>query len=232
MRPSAQRPRAQSLDLCADSPNRQPLGVCWLSRVALLCFVFACFFQPSARPQVKEVRRVLIFYELGLSSPGVDLVDEGIQKALQNSPYQIQLYREYLETTLFPAPATQQEFRQWYVHKYRDIKPDLIIAGGPSPLRFLLDSHEGFFSGIPIVFCGTSEERAKHPQLDSHFTGIWETFEAAKTLEVALLLQPGTKHAVVIGGATETDRDLMILVKEALRGYESRLDITYLTDFT
>jgi PAS domain S-box-containing protein len=232
MRPSAQRPRPQFGGPLRGLPNRQPLGVCWLSRVALLCFVFACFFQPIARPQVKEVRRVLIFYELGLSSPGVDLVDEGIRKALQNSPYQIELYREYLETTLFPAPATQQEFRQWYVHKYRDIKPDLIVAAGPSPLRFLLDSHEKSFSGIPIVFCGTSEEQAGHPHLDSHFTGIWETFEVAKTLEVALLLQPGTKHAVVIGGTTATDRDLMILVKGALRGYESRLDITYLTDFT
>jgi PAS domain S-box-containing protein len=232
MRPSAQRPRPQLVDLCADSPNRQPHGVCWLSRVAPLCLVFACFFQPIARPQVKEVRRILIFYELGLSSPAVDLIDEGIRKALQNSPYQIELYRDYLETTLFPAPATQQEFRQWYVHKYRDLKPDLIVTAGPSPLRFLLDSHEKSFSGIPIVFCGTSEELAKHPQLDSHFTGIWETFEAAKTLEVALLLQPGTKHVVVIGGTTAVDRDFMILVKQDLRGYESRLDITYLRDFT
>lgn len=110
MRRSAQRPRAQSVDLCANSPIRQPLGVCWLSRVALLCFVFACFFQPIARPQVKEVRRVLIFYELGLSSPGVDLVDEGIRKALQNSPYQIELYREYLETTLFPLQPLSRNF--------------------------------------------------------------------------------------------------------------------------
>jgi PAS domain S-box-containing protein len=215
-----------------NSPNRQPLWACRLNRAVLALFALGCLFQPIARAQVKEVRRVLIFYELGLSSPGVELVDEGIRKALQNSPYQIELYREYLETTLFPASATQQEFRQWYIHKYRHLKPDLIIAAGPSPLRFMLDSHEKFFSGIPIVFCGTSQEQTEHPQLDSHFTGIWETFQVAKTLEVALLLQPGTKRAVVIGGTTAFDRQLTILVKKALRGYESRLDITYLTDFT
>jgi PAS domain S-box-containing protein len=233
MQPSAQRPRAQLVGLCTDSSNRHPLGVCCLSRVAVLCFSFTCFFQPIARPQqVKEVRRVLIFYELGLSSPAVDLVDEGIRETLQNSPYQIELYREYLETTLFPAPATQQEFRQWYLYKYRDIKPDLIISAGPSPLRFLLDSHEKYFNGVPIVFCGTSEEQADHPQLDSHFTGIWEKFEVAKTLEAAMLLQPGTKHVVVIGGATSLDRHLEALVKGELRGYESKLEITYLTDLT
>ena len=198
----------------------------------LALFALSCLFQPIARAQVKEIRRVLIFYELGLSSPGVELVDQGIRDALVSSPYQIELYREYLETTLFPDPDTQQEFRQWYIHKYRDLKPDLIIAAGPSPLRFMLDSHEKFFSGIPIVFCGSSQEQAEHPQLDSHFTGIWEKFETTKTLEAAMLLQPGTKHVVVIGGATSFDRHLEAMVKGKLGSYESKLEITYLTDLT
>lgn len=190
------------------------------------------FLHGPASAQVKEIRRVLIFYELGLSSPGVTLVDQGIRAALQNTPYQIELYREYLETTLFPDPKSQQEFRQWYVHKYRDRKPDLIIAAGPSPLRFLIDSHEKVFSAIPIVFCGTSEDLADNPQLDSNFTGVWEKFEPAKTLGVALLLQPGTKHVVVIGGTTSIDRHLESLVKNDLEGYKSNLDITYLVDLT
>jgi signal transduction histidine kinase/ABC-type uncharacterized transport system substrate-binding protein len=219
-------------DCGAGSPNGQPFGACWLNRTVLVLFALGCLFQPVARGQVKEVRRVLIFYELGLSSPGVELVDQGIRNALASSPYQIELYREYLETTLFPDPNTQQEFRQWYIHKYRDVKPDLIISAGPSPLRFILDSHEKYFNGIPIVFCGTSEELANHPQLDSHFTGIWERFEAAKTLEAAMLLQPGTKHVVVIGGTTSFDRHLEALVKGKLGSYESKLEITYLTDLT
>jgi len=197
----------------------------------LLLGVFL-LLQSPAIAQVKDVRRVLIFYELGLSSPGVELVDEGIRKTLQNSPYQIELYREYLETTLFPAPATQQEFRQWYIHKYRDLKPDLVISAGPSPLRFLLDAHEKYFKGVPIVFCGTSEEQADNPHLDSHFTGVWEKFEVTKTLEAAMLLQPGTKHVVVVGGATSLDRHLEALVKGELGTYESKLEITYLTDLT
>ena len=218
-------------DFGADAPERRIPLVSWL-RVALLLLVLACLFQHSLCAQVKEVRRVLIFYELGLSSPGVELVDRSIRDALQNSTYQIELYREYLETTLFPAAAAQQEIRQWYVHKYRDIKPDLIIAAGPSPLRFLLDSHEQTFSGVPIVFCGTSEELADYPQLDSHFTGVWEKFEPAKTLRAALLLQPGTKQVVVIGGTTAMDRHLEALVKKDVANYESKFDITYLTNLT
>jgi PAS domain S-box-containing protein len=231
MQPSPQSAQEHALDFGVHAPRGGTLGVPWLRR-ALLLLALACSFQLGVSAQVKEVRRVLIFYELGLSSPGVELVDRGIRDALQNSTYQIELYREYLETTLFPDAASQQEIRQWFLHKYRDIKPDLIIAGGPSSLRFVLASHEQSFRGVPIVFCGTSEELADYPQLDSHFTGIWEKFEAAKTLVAALRLQPDTKHVVVIGGTTSLDRHLEALVQKDLVGYESKFDITYLTDLT
>ena len=71
-----------------------------------------------------------------------------LRSALTNSPYQIELYREYLETALFPDPATQQEFREWYIHKYRDRRPDLIIALGASPLKFLVESHKAILAFV------------------------------------------------------------------------------------
>jgi signal transduction histidine kinase/ABC-type uncharacterized transport system substrate-binding protein len=203
-----------------------------LSILVPLMVVAPFFLQGPALAQVKDVRRVLIFYELGLSSPGVTLVDQGIRSALEKTPYQIELYREYLDTTLFPDPGSQQEFRQWYVHKYRDRRPDLIIAAGPSPLRFLVDSHEKFFSAIPIVFCGTSQDMADNPQLDSNFTGVWEKLEPAKTLGVALRLQPKTKHVFVIGGTNPFDRHLESMVKKDLAAYQSDLDIVDLVDLT
>ena len=62
-----------------------------------------CLLWPSTgEAQLPEVRRVLVFYELGLASPAVAEIDQEIRAALDKSPYQIELYREYLETTLFP----------------------------------------------------------------------------------------------------------------------------------
>lgn len=229
MRSTSETTSAQELDFCPGSRNRKTAGA-YLDRAVLLFLALTCFFQPTACGQVKEVRRVLIFYELGLSSPGVERVDQGIRAALENSPYQIEFYREYLETTLFPAPATQREFRQWYAHKYRNRKPDLLIAAGPSPLKFLADSHDKDFVGVPVVFCTTSEELADRPKLDGHFTGVWERFEAAQTLEAALLLKPTTKHVVVVGGTSALDRQYEAAVKKDIDRYTSRLDITYMTE--
>ena len=76
--------------------------------------------------QLKEVRRVLILNVMGpLSSPGVASMDDAIVSGLQRSPYQIELYSEDLEANLFPDEASQRQFREWYIHKYRDRKPDV-----------------------------------------------------------------------------------------------------------
>src|SRR4051812_29889562 len=58
-----------------------------------------------------------------------------------------------METLLFPDPATQQEFRKFYLRKYKDRKPDVIITVGPSPLRFMQSAHESAFAGTPVIFC-------------------------------------------------------------------------------
>ncbi len=199
------------------------------ARVVVAALLLCLLPGTSATP-VRQVRRVLIFYELGLSSPAVSLLDQEIRTALENSPFQIELYREYLDTTLFPDPATQKEFGDWYIHKYRDRKPDLIITLGPSPLRYILGVHERAFGDIPIVFGGTSEQQIGYLKLDQHFTGVWEKFEPVKTLDVALGIQPGTKHVVVVGGTSSYDRSLEAIFRESLHPYEERLDITYDTD--
>ncbi len=194
--------------------------------------VGACFLltPPRAPTEVHATKRVLIFYELGVSSPAVRLVDQEIRTALQKSPYQIEFYTEYLEAILFPDAASQQEIRESFIRKYKDRKPDLIIAGGPSPIKFMVESHGRFYADTPIVFCGSTRQMADYPTLDSHFTGVWETEEPAKTLEAALKLQPGTEHVVVVGGTAPYDRHTEAIVKDSLRNYQGRLDVTYLTE--
>jgi PAS domain S-box-containing protein len=94
----------------------------------------------------------------------------------------------------------------------------------------MVDSHERFFRGVPIVFCGSTEDIADNPELDSDFTGVWERAEPAKTLEAALKLRPSIKHVVVVGGMSSYDRHLEAIVRQSLRIFEGRFEFTYLTD--
>jgi hypothetical protein len=86
-----------------------------------------------------------------------------LRGALANAPYQIGPYHGYLQTILFPDPAVQHEFREVYIHKYRDRRPDLIIAPGPSALKFLVERHEKCFRDIAIR--ATTPLRLASPQV-------------------------------------------------------------------
>jgi len=186
---------------------------------------------PHVSSQVREVRRVLIINDLNtLSSPGFALTNQAIVEGLQNSPYQIELYSENLETTLFPNEAWQYELRRWLLRKYTDRKPDVIIAVGRASIQFVVESQEKSFPGVPVVFCGSTEVVLKRLKADPHVTGVWAVAQPDKTLEIALRLQPGTKHVVVVGGVGAFDRETEAIVKKNLGSYESKFEFTSLTD--
>jgi signal transduction histidine kinase/ABC-type uncharacterized transport system substrate-binding protein len=201
------------------------------ARFTLVVIIALLSLQSLLAQQHRIVRRVLIFNDFGsISSPGIATLDRAIAAGLANSPYQIELYNENFEATLFPDEVTQHRFREWYIRKYADRKPDVIITVGPASLRFMIESHERSFPNIPVIFCGSTEEMTDQLKPDSHFTGVWGVAQPEKTLIAALHLQPETKHVVVVGGTGAFDRSLEALTKESLRKYESQFEFTYLTD--
>jgi signal transduction histidine kinase/ABC-type uncharacterized transport system substrate-binding protein len=211
---------------CARRPQQR-------ARFALVLVAVAGFLILQSLPAqpARTVRRVLIFNDFGpISSPGIAALDQAIATGLSSSPYQIELYNENLEATLFPDAASQYRFREWYIRKYADRKPDVIITVGPASLSFMIESHEKSFPDVPVIFCGTTEEMINQLKPDSHFTGVWGVAQPEKTLMAALRLQPDTKHVVVVGGTGAFDRSLEALTKESLRKYESQFEFTYLTD--
>src|SRR5258705_1724994 len=203
----------------------------WALRMFVMALLTISPLPPTAAAQVKEVRRVLVFNDFGsVSSPGIAEMDREDFDGLQKSPYQVEFYNENLEVTLFSEEASQRQVREWYIRRYSDRRPDVIITVGPASLRFMQEMHEGAFKDTPVVFCGIMEIPAG---LDnSRFTGAWSSVQTEKTMELALRLQPNTKHVVVVGGVGSLDREEEAIVRKNLRGYESRFDFTYLTDLS
>jgi PAS domain S-box-containing protein len=202
-----------------------------MPNLLLVVTVYSLLWSPALTAQSEQTRRVLVLSEIGRSSPAVALIEQELHAALdEKSPYDVEFYSEYLETTLFPDETSQNKLRNLYLRKYETRKPDLIIAAGPSAIQFMVKVHKRFFPGVPIVFCASSEEQAGRPRLDSRFTGVWMTIEAAKTLEAALRLQPGTRRVVVVGGVAPFDRRAEDIVRENLRSYQTKMEFTYLTD--
>lgn len=199
----------------------------WLCAIAVLILPSA--FSGRLAAQAKPIKRVLVLNEVGTAYPLTNLVDEGLRAGLDNAPYRIEFYREYMDTVLFPDPTVQKEIRDFYVRKYQNRRPDVIITVGPAPLKFMIEDHERAFPGVPIVFCvpnGLPDSAVP----DSDFTGVEGDVAPAATVEAALRLQPSTKHVVVIGGVGVFEQHQQALVKEQLASYKDRLDISYFTN--
>jgi signal transduction histidine kinase len=212
-------------------PGQQGLGGTrhlWVA-VAALAAIFLS--HPIAAEPTKEIRRILILNEVGPFYPGIAVINGGIQTALEDSPYRLEFYSEYMDTGLFPDPADQRQFRDFYLRKYRNSKPHVIITVGPSPLKFMQEVHQRAFPGVPIVFCLPQAGAPGAPALDPDFTGVENDVNPAKTLEIALQLRPGTKHVVVVnGGIANFDKQQLASIKQDLKAFTDHLDITYMTE--
>jgi len=201
----------------------------WLRPLILLALC-CCVLRGVAEAQVQP-KRILILYEVGTAYPGVNQIEQGLRAAFDTSHDKLEIYREYMETVLFPDLTDQERFREFYIRKYRDRRPDVIITVGPSPLKFMVETHKRVFPGVPIVFCLPTWVPSALT-LDSDFVGAVNDLAPAETVEAAVRMRPDTKHIVVVGGTSYIDVQIEGTVKEQLRPYESRFDISYLTNLT
>lgn len=200
---------------------------------ALVIVLFFLFLFPPvlAAQQAPARKNALILLEMGWSHPGVSVVtQELVSSLLVRTNFQVEFYSESLDSTVFSDESSQREMRDWLAYKYRNIKLDAIIAAGPGPVKFLANSAAILFPKVPIVFCAAPEELIRQSSLNSRFTGTWLTLEPDKTVDAALNLFPETRHIVVVSGTSGFDKGWLAVLRAGLRSFESRFDVTYLTD--
>src|ERR1700730_8871923 len=107
----------------------------------LTAFLFACLVlsRGAWADNAGENHRVLVFYLQARSTAAVALADREIRELLEKQT--TYLYADYIETTLSVDPPVQQKIREWYLQKYRDHQPDVIIGGGSTPIPFMTGAY-------------------------------------------------------------------------------------------
>ena len=181
----------------------------------------------------QETRRVLVFYEQGVATSAVALVDGQIRDVLEKqSRFHIDLNTEFMDANLFPDPASQQRLGEWYNQKYQGHQPDVIIAAGPTAVQLLAESHSKYFKNVPVVICCSFQVPTDILKGDPDFTGTWLVPQPEKTLDLALQLQPDTKQVFVVTGSLLFDRQVEAIIRRSLQKYEDKLQFTYLSNLT
>ena len=195
--------------------------------LVLSAFVLGCL---ASAAQGQSKKNVLMIIEIGQSHPAPALVTNQILSALGSDPrFDAELHWENLDAIDISDDA-RNELRDDIVRKYRNLKWDLIMLVGPDPLRLFAEPGRTFYPDVPVVFCCSSPISADESNTDYRSTGSWLQWEPAKTVDAATRLLPDTRHVFVIAGRSRYDRALTAFVKAELTAYESRPDVTYLTE--
>lgn len=174
------------------------------------------------------VRRILILNEVHAYYPSVALIDEAIRESIQGSKYRIEIYREYMDSNLFPDKADQTLVRDLIAQKYRNRRPDIIVTVGSTAFHFMVEEHQKLFAGVPVFFClpGAGSEFNLGPD----FTGVTMGVDGAGTVDAALRLLPQTRHIIVVAGNAPLDREQLEEVKKQFELYPNKLDVSYITN--
>jgi signal transduction histidine kinase len=172
---------------------------------------------------------VLTIHSGAENFPSNPLLDAGIRDALDSRlDLRIDDFSEYLEDDLFPGEEASLAFKDYIHRKYVGRHIDIVIAITATAMQFALNHRAELFPDAPIVF-----EASQPPdQITRHAgpgaTGVVVGAAYPETLRLALELQPSIEQVFVI--AQGTNQRNVTTVRAGLRGFSSRVRLTYIED--
>ncbi len=88
-----------------------------------------------------------------------------------------------------------------YAEKYTT-SPDIILATDDNAVDFLLTHRDTLFPGVPVVFSGLNTAKKEHRVQVEGFTGLTESVDVKRTLDLIIKLHPDVKQVIAIADAT------------------------------
>ena len=199
----------------------------WVWIVMLTLSGWLCCVDAQAA-DVEEPFRVMILRNTSQYLPAGILQDRGMREAFAaKGPGRVEFFVETMDTMWFDRSEIEPEFLSLFRKKYGGRKIDLLMAAGADALDFTQRFREVLLPGVPIVFYNVAEDAIRGRGIQPGMTGVVLRFNLPGTLDLAVRLQPDARRIVVVSGTSAYDRNWLRRAREALREYESRLEVSY-----
>jgi two-component system, cell cycle sensor histidine kinase and response regulator CckA len=212
------------------------------ARFALLCAVsVALTVCTSGRAQdAGDVpKRVLILYSFDNDEEIYSGLDRALRSELRSDVHdRVEFYTEYLDLVRFPSTAHAANLVKSLQLEFSQQKPDLIVPVSYSAMQFLLENGKELFPGTPAVALFNArrldelQQRITPGAAGRDVTGVASTDEPARTLDLALRLQPDTRQVAVVVGSSAVDQFWEEQVRHDFAPYRQTVEFTYLAGLT
>jgi len=202
---------------------------------ALLLWIILAAIAPTlgfSDEEPQDHLRVLILYSFEKEIATFAEFDQALRDKLNSSNVgRIVFYTEYLDLARFPNAHHEKALVASLAEKYSNADIDLVIPVNLPAIEFTRKHQEEIFGATPMVFSDLDCLPIKPFPQSSNVTGLAEIRKIDRTLGAALQLLPDTRQVVLVSGSLPYERDWDREVRKELRGFESRVAITSLTNF-
>jgi signal transduction histidine kinase/CheY-like chemotaxis protein len=149
---------------------------------------------------------VLLLNSYHQGYPWTDELVGAVRETLRNSPINIELHVEYLDTKRQVGREHLVKMHQSLAMRYPRNFFQVIIVSDDNAYRFMLRRRESLFPGTPVVFCGVNDYDPDDLQDVDSVTGVVQVCDIGDTARLALRLHQGTLRLVIIHDDTPTGR--------------------------
>lgn len=196
-----------------------------LSRVlACLFLIFFSVVVAKAR-STEPVILILNSYHQGFEWSDKEIAGE--LEVLHETYPSASIYVEHMDQKRFPDSLNNREFTNQIVNKFKDQKPDIIIANDNIATASALFLKEQSWPNIPLVFAGFSGRQFLPTPLPQGVTGVIEEFDMEKHITMLKRLSPELQNLFIIGEASNKGNRILQEIRPQLNR-EHELSIVYL----
>lgn len=165
---------------------------------AIFVCLFVCWmissFYGTAFARAPSFKRVLILHSYHKGHCWNDKVSQGIESVFNESGQNIELFFEFMDTKRSYDAHHLENLAQLLSHKYKNKAIDVVISSDDHAFNFLINHEGSLFSETPVAFCGINSLNTSSIPVGKQYTGVMESLDLNKTIELAIQLHPATRQ--------------------------------------
>ncbi len=185
-------------------------------------------------PTVAEAARrsVLTLLPYPPGRPISQLVLDGIQSTIRKAEPAVAISTDYIVQRNSVSAEVYATQLQWLRAKYRGVHFDVILVLGPQPFATLMELRKELWPGVPVVFCGVTNDVYRSIVPARNVTGTLLHTDLARNLRVYRRLFPDMERIALIGGASAVDRGFNNFARQIIHEFDPGIEIIDLTGRT
>lgn len=182
--------------------------------------LLACLLLLSGAAASQEI---LLLQPIERTAPEHGAVAAAIRDGLTNASVDVtHVYSELVDPD-FRQPRDREVFAQYLAAKYAEAGIDVVVALSGEAVQVVAE-HRDVVGGAPLVFA-TRDPNASSTIARS--AAVVVPFRPARTVELALRLQPELANVYVVSDSSQPDGADLPAFRAALNAYSSRLNVQY-----